>query len=331
MVLEGHGAGSGLGDNDSSLTDKRLKLIFTCCHPALSPEVQVGLTLRTVSGLTTPEVARAFLASEPTMAQRLVRAKRKIKDAGIPYRVPPDEVLPERLRTVLGVVYLIFNEGYLASSGPRLVRTDLCEEALRLARLLVALMPDGPEVIGLLALLLLTDARRDARTGDGGDLIPLDEQDRSLWRMEAVAEGATLVEKALRMGQTGPYQIQAAIEAVHGPAVNPASTDWPQIVGLYAELLRIEATPVVRLNHAAAVAMSLGPEAGLDLIRPLESEPALAGYHLLPAAKADLLRRSGRSAEAVDAYREALELCSNEAERRYLVRRFREVGGASSL
>ena len=308
-------------DDVSAIPDERLALVFTCCHPALAADARVALTLREVAGLTTPEIAHAFLVAEPAMAQRLVRAKRKIRDAGIPFRVPPDHVLPERLRSVLAVLYLVFNEGYSASGGDRPVRADLCEEAIRLAKLLAVLMPDEPEALGLLALLLLHDARRDARTGPGGELVLLEDQDRSLWNRERAAEGARVLDRALSRRAPGPYQLQAAIASLHLDARRHEDTDWPQIAALYAELARLEPSPIVELNRAVAVAMAHGPERGLELIDRIE----LPAYHLLHAARADLLRRLGRDEEAATSYRRALELPMNAADRAYLERRLGEV------
>jgi RNA polymerase sigma-70 factor (ECF subfamily) len=315
------------GPGDSGVGDDRLRLIFTCCHPALALDARVALTLRTLTGLTTAEIARAFLVPEPTMAQRLVRAKRKIRNAGIPYRVPPAHLLPERLSAVLAVVYLLFNEGYTATAGADLVRVGLCAEAIRLARTLARLMPDEPEALGLLALLLLHDARRSARVDPSGDLVPLDEQDRTRWDRAAVDEGLAILDAALRRGEPGPYQVQAAIAACHASAPEAASTDWPQIATLYRELARMVPSPVVALNRAVAVAMADGPLAGLALVRDIEESGALAGYHLLAATRADLLRRLGRRAEAAAAYRDALDLATAEPERRYLARRLAEVAG----
>jgi RNA polymerase sigma-70 factor (ECF subfamily) len=315
------------GPDDSGVGDDRLRLIFTCCHPALALEARVALTLRTLTGLTTAEIARAFLVPEPTMAQRLVRAKRKIRNAGIPYRVPPAHLLPERLSAVLAVVYLLFNEGYTATAGADLVRVGLCAEAIRLARTLARLMPDEPEALGLLALLLLHDARRSARVDPSGDLVPLDEQDRTRWDRAAVDEGLAVLDAALRRGEPGPYQVQAAIAACHASAPEAASTDWPQIATLYRELARMVPSPVVALNRAVAVAMADGPLAGLALVRDIEESGALAGYHLLAATRADLLRRLGRRAEAAAAYRDAHDLATAEPERRYLARRLAEVAG----
>jgi RNA polymerase sigma-70 factor (ECF subfamily) len=321
-VLSAHEPSNG---NASGVVDDRLQLIFTCCHPALSPEAQVALTLRTLAGLTTAEIARAFLVPEPTMAQRLVRAKRKIRNAGIPYRVPPDHLLPERTGAVLAVVYLLFNEGYAATAGADLVRRGLCAEAIRLARTLARLMPDEPEAVGLLALVLLHDARRAARVDDAGDLVPLEEQDRARWDREAIDEGLELLDAALRRGKPGPYQVQAAIAACHATAAEAATTDWSEIAALYSELTRMVPSAVVELNRAVAVAMADGPKAGLRLVEALEASGALRDYHLLPATRADLLRRLDRLADAAAAYREALELAATDPERRYIARRLAEV------
>jgi RNA polymerase sigma-70 factor, ECF subfamily len=322
---EPHSPDQGAGD--SGVTDDRLRLIFTCCHPALSLEARVALTLRTLAGLTTAEIARAFLSSEPTMAKRLVRAKQKIQNAGIPYRVPPAHLLPERVPGVLGVLYLLFNEGYSATAGADLVRQNLSAEAIRLARVLAALMPDEPEAAGLLALMLLHDARRTARLDAAGDLVTLEDQDRSRWDRDEIGEGVSVLEAGLRRGQPGPYQVQAAIAACHATAPAAGATDWAQIAALYEQLMRFLPTPVVELNHAVAVAMAEGPAAGLPLVTALEESGKLAGYHLLAATRADFLRRLGRLPEAAAAYAEALELASTEAERRFLARRLEETGG----
>jgi len=313
-------------DEMSPIADDRLRLIFTCCHPALPPEARIALTLRTLGGLTTPEIARAFLVPETTLAQRLVRAKGKIRAAGIPYRVPPDHLLPERLDAVLRVLYLVFNEGYSASSGDALVRRDLCGEAIRLARVLLELMPDEPEAYGLLALMLLHDARRESRVGPAGELVLLDDQDRSRWDRARIEEGAALVERALRMRRPGPYQVQAAIAAVHDEAPTAAETDWTQIALLYEALGHLDPSPVVELNRAVAVAMVDGPERGLELVDRIAETGELAEYHLLYAARADFLRRLDRRDEASLAYARALALAGNEAERGFLSRRLAEVG-----
>jgi RNA polymerase sigma-70 factor (ECF subfamily) len=308
-----------------SAKDERLSLIFTCCHPALNMEAQVALTLRTLGGLTTPEIARAFLVPEPTLAQRLVRAKRKIQEARIPYEVPPADALPERLSAAQIVLYLIFNEGYIASSGDSLLRRELCMEAIRLTRTLCELMPEAPENLGLLALMLLHDSRREARVTRSGELVPLDEQDRGVWDHRQIAEGLELVERALRLHDIGPYQLQAAIAALHAEAKTPTDTDWKQIAALYRELARVQPSMTIALNHAVAVAMSEGPEHGLVLLDTIGSSEALDGYYLYHAARADLLRRLGRTPEALNAYQRALSLTANAVERRYLRRRISEV------
>ena len=305
--------------------DDRLRLIFTCCHPALNTEAQVGLTLRTLGGLTTPEIARAFLLPEPTLAQRLVRAKRKITEANIPYEVPPPAALPARLAAVQAVIYLVFNEGYTATEGDALVRRELCAEAIRLARTLCELLPEEPENSGLLALMLLHDSRRDARVSSSGELVPLEDQVRSTWHAQQIIEGLYLLEKALRMGRVGVYQLQAAIAAVHAQAKTPQQTDWKQIAALYAELARRSTSPVVALNHAVAVAMSDGCEHGLALIHQLGASGELDSYYLYHAARADLLRRLDRKDEALAAYNRTLSLTTNAVERRYLRRRIAEL------
>ena len=309
---------------EESVEDDRLRLIFTCCHPALSPDAQIALTLREVCGLTTEEIARAFLTPASTLAQRIVRAKGKIRDAHIPYQVPQREELPERLDAVLRVVYLVFNEGYAASSGSSVVRHDLAAEAIRLGRLLVELLPE-PEAMGLLALMLLHESRRAARMSADGDVVLLDEQDRSLWDRAQIAEGVQLVERALRSRRVGPYALQAAIAALHAEAATPGDTDWAEVVGLYDVLMRVEPSPVVELNRAVAIAMRDGPAAGLRLIDAIAARGDLKEYRLLHAARADLCRRLGRVDDAHAAYARALALTRQEPERRFLERRMREV------
>jgi RNA polymerase sigma-70 factor (ECF subfamily) len=311
--------------DDSAVPDERLRLIFTCCHPALAPDVQVALSLRTLCGLTTDEIARAFLVPSSTIAQRIVRAKRKIRSAMIPYEVPPDEALGERLEAVMAVVYLVFNEGYAVSCGDTLVRGDLCAEAIRLGRILCELLPQNTEARGLLALMLLHDGRRSARVDHGGDLVLLEDQDRSLWNREQIREGLALVEAALRAAPVGPYAIQAAIAGVHARAASPAETDWQDIAALYAYLMRLRPSPVIELNHAVAVAMADGPEQGLRLIDSLYARGELGDYHLFWAARADLLRRLKQWDQAAASYREALALAKTEPERRFLTRRLAEV------
>jgi RNA polymerase sigma-70 factor, ECF subfamily len=311
--------------DDDGVDDDRLRLIFTCCHPALPPDAQIALTLREVCGLTTEEIARAFLSPAPTLAQRIVRAKAKIKAAKIPYQVPARADLPERLATVLHVIYLVFNEGYSASSGESLTRHDLSAEAIRLGRLLVELLPE-PEAAGLLALMLLQESRRDARTTLDGELVLLDDQDRSRWNRQQIAEGLALVERALGSRRFGPYTLQAAIAAVHAEAVTAEVTDWDEIVGLYDVLLRAEPSPVVKLNRAAAVAMRDGPEAGLRLIDDIFARGELADYALAHSARAELLRRLGRTSQAAESYHRALRLTKQEPQRRFIVSRLQELG-----
>jgi RNA polymerase sigma-70 factor (ECF subfamily) len=321
--IEMQSSASAMTD-DESLPDDRLRLIFTCCHPALAPEARVALTLREVCGLTTEEIARAFLTTPPTLAQRIVRAKAKIRDARIPYQVPSPAELPERLDTVLHVVYLVFNEGYSASSGTMVTRADLSGEAIRLGRLLQDLLPE-PEVTGLLALMLLQESRRAARTSPAGELILLENQDRSLWDRAQIQEGIALVERALMSRRFGPYTLQAALAAVHAEAPTAAATDWPQIVALYSVLARVEPSPVVELNRAVAVAMRDGPQAGLDLIDALLARGDLAEYHLAHSARADLCRRLGKTNEARASYEKALSLTQQGPERRFLENRLRAL------
>jgi RNA polymerase sigma-70 factor (ECF subfamily) len=335
-VLEQEEQRGGEEMDDVSIPDERLKLLFTCCHPALAQEAQVALTLHTLGGLSTAEIASAFLVPHATMAQRLVRAKRKIKEAGLPYRVPPIEAVGERVDAVLFVIYLIFNEGYSATAGQDLIRRDLCDEAIRLARVLTMLLDQESlhetlsESLGLLALMLLHDARRDARVGSDGEPLLLEEQDRALWDQGKKQEGLAILERALCMKKIGPYQIQAAISALHVQAEQPEETDWLQIAALYGQLWRLIPSPIIELNRAVAIAMADGPLAGLVLLERPEMLQALSSYHLFHAARADLLQRAGRLPEASSAYREALTLCQNEHDRVYLYRRLTEVAEGAS-
>jgi RNA polymerase sigma-70 factor (ECF subfamily) len=312
-------------DEMSPIPDDQLRLIFTCCHPALAPESAIALTLRTLGGLTTPEIAHAFLVPEPTLAQRLVRAKKKIRDSGIRYEVPTGDRLADRLDAVLRVLYLVFNEGYDASAGEALIRRELCAEAIRLARILADLLPDEPETLGLLALMLLTDARRPAREGANGELVRLEDQDRSLWDAARIAEGQALAEHALRMRRVGPYQLQAAIAAIHDEAASFDATDWVQILGLYEVLMRVAPSPVVQLNRAVALAQVTGPETGLAAVDALAQDPAMTDYLFFHATRGDFLRRLERWEEAIDAYGQALELTTNAPERAFLEQRQAEI------
>ena len=325
LILEQLAAAESEPVDAVGLPDDRLRLMFTCCHPALAEPAQMALALRTLCGLSTREIARAFLEPEATTAQRLVRARKKISEARIPYIVPSQEELPDRLAAVLAAIYLVFNEGYAATEGASLVRPDLCGEAIRLARLLAQLLPDQPETLGLLALMLLHDARHETRAAAGGELVPLEEQDRSRWDRAKIAEGLDALDRAIALHRRGPYQVQAAIAALHAKAADAPSTDWKQIAALYGALYAMMPTAIVELNAAAAVAMVEGPEKGLERIDRVEARGELGDYYLLPAARADLLRRAGRRAAAVTHYRRAIALARNPSERLYLERRLREV------
>jgi RNA polymerase sigma-70 factor (ECF subfamily) len=323
-IIELESTAEESGDT-AAIADERLRLIFTCCHPTLALDAQIALSLRTLCGLTTEEIAQAFLVPPPTMAQRLVRAQRKIRLARIPYEVPPPEAIPERLGAVLAVIYLVFNEGYSASYGESLVRADLCAEAIRLGRVICQLRGDDGETRGLLALMLLQDSRRAARISQAGEIVLLDDQDRSLWNRDQIREGLELVDAALGSGPAGPYAIQAAIAAVHSRAASASETDWREMEALYAYLMRLQPSPVVELNHAVAVAMANGPAEGLQLIESIRVREALDGYHLMWSARADLLRRLGRTDEAAESYRRALKLVKTEPERRFLARRLERL------
>ncbi|HKB84263.1 MAG TPA: RNA polymerase sigma factor [Burkholderiales bacterium] len=331
LILEQLAAEEPESIDDGGLPDDRLRLIFTCCHPAIAAPAQMALALHTLCGLSTREIARAFLEPEATTAQRLVRAKKKILEARIPYVVPSQEELPDRLAAVLAAIYLVFNEGYSATEGASLLRPDLSSEAIRLARLLVQLLPDQPEAFGLLALMLLHDARRDTRVGADGALVPLEEQDRSRWERTKITEGLDTLDRAIAMRQRGPYQVQAAIAALHVKAADAASTDWAQIAALYGALYAMMPTAIVELNAAAAIAMAQGPEQGLEWIDRVEARGELGDYHLLHAARADLLRRAGHGEAAAPHYRRAIELTRNPAERLYLERRLREAASLACV